>query len=189
MNFASAEPSAAQSAAGKGVFRILGDAFNRYVMEGGMTHGAALTYYAVFSIGPLLLIATAIAGWFFGEAEAEGELREKLIGAFGPGTARTIGGLLAGVRVAGLFLILSLIATKVLAAMKKYVPDELTYSSTFLLSLEFLITLVMASVVCAPISKLLTDGKVVWLHLLLGACFNEGFSRACMAAEAAHGKV
>ena len=50
----------------KGNRRILREAFNRFVMEGGMTHGAALAYYAVFSLGPLLLIATAIAGWFFG---------------------------------------------------------------------------------------------------------------------------
>ncbi len=229
MNFAPAEPSAAPSAAGKGVFRILGDAFNRYVMEGGMTHGAALTYYAVFSIGPLLLIATAIAGWFFGEAEAEGELREKLIDAFGPETALTIEGLLAGVRArtgsglaatigavvllytassvmrqlkesmnfiwgvphlreaswwmwvehylvslagvlfAGLLLILSLITTTVLAAMKKYVPDELPYSSTFLFSIEFLITLVMVTVVCALIFKLLPEAKVLWRYVWLGA--------------------
>jgi membrane protein len=213
----------------KGYGRILAEAFNRYVMEGGMTHGAALTYYAVFSIGPLLLIATAIAGWFFGEAQAEGELREKLIDAFGPETAWTIEGLLvsvrartgsglaatigvvvllytassvmrqlkesmnfiwgvphlreaswwmwvehylvslAGVLVAGLLLILSLVSTTVLAAMKKYVPDELPYSSTFLFTLEFGITLVMVTVVCALIFKLLPETRVLWRYVWLGA--------------------
>ncbi|MFM8232339.1 MAG: hypothetical protein ACKOAL_14090, partial [Chthoniobacterales bacterium] len=59
--------SSAPAGKKKGNWRILVDAFNRYLMEGGMTHGAALTYYAVFSLGPLLLIATAIAGMFFGE--------------------------------------------------------------------------------------------------------------------------
>ena len=213
----------------KGYGRILAEAFNRYVMEGGMTHGAALTYYAVFSIGPLLLIATAIAGWFFGEAQAEGELREKLIDAFGPETAWTIEGLLASVRartgsglaatigvvvllytassvmrqlkesmnfiwrvphlreaswwmwvehylvslagvlVAGLLLILSLVSTTVLAAMKKYVPDELPYSSTFLFTLEFGITLVMVTIVCALIFKLLPETRVLWRYVWLGA--------------------
>ena len=87
-----------QSEKRKGVFRILGEAFNRYVMEGGMTHCAALTYYAVFSIGPLLLIATAMAGWVFGEAAANEELRDKLVEMFGSDTAVTIEGLLVGVR-------------------------------------------------------------------------------------------
>lgn len=67
-------------------------------MEGGMTYGAALSYYAVFSIGPLLLIATAIAGWFFGENAARGELRGKLVDAFGLETAATIEALLAGLQ-------------------------------------------------------------------------------------------
>jgi membrane protein len=213
----------------KSAWRILADAFNRYVMEGGMTHGAALTYYAVFSIGPLLLIATAMAGWVFGEAQANEELRDKLIEMFGPDTAWTIEGLLSGVRartgsglaasigvvvllytsssvmrqlkesmnfiwrvphmkeaswwmwvehylvslagvlVAGLLLILSLVTTTVLAVMKKYVPDELPYSSTFLFSLEFGITLIMVTVVCALIFKLLPEAKVLWRYVWLGA--------------------
>lgn len=218
-----------QSEKRKGVFRILGEAFNRYVMEGGMTHGAALTYYAVFSIGPLLLIATAMAGWVFGEAAANEELRDKLVEMFGSDTAVTIEGLLVGVRsradsglaasigvvvllytsssvmrqlkesmnfiwrvshlreaswwmwvehylvslagvlVAGLLLILSLITTTVLAVMKKYVPEELPYSSTFLFSLEFAVTLVMVTAVCALIFKLLPEAKVLWRYVWLGA--------------------
>ena len=229
MEVAERRPPAVADEGTKSAWRILADAFNRYVMEGGMTHGAALTYYAVFSIGPLLLIATAMAGWVFGEAEANEELRDKLVEMFGPDTAWTIEGLLssvrartgsglaaaigiivllytsssvmrqlkesmnfiwrvphmqeaswwkwvehylislAGVLVAGLLLILSLISTTVLAAMKKYVPDELPYSSTFLLSLEFGITLVMVTVVCALIFKLLPEAKVFWRYVWLGA--------------------
>jgi membrane protein len=210
-------------------WRVLVAAFNRYVMEGGMTHGAALTYYAVFSIGPLLLIATAMAGWVFGEAEANDELRDKLVEMFGVDTALTIETLLTGVRartgsglaasigvlvllytsssvmrqlkesmnyiwrvphmreaswwmwvehylvslagvlVAGLLLILSLLSTTALAVMKKYVPDELPYSSTFLFSLEFTVTLVMVTVVCALIFKLLPEAKVLWRYVWLGA--------------------
>ena len=76
---------------------------------------------------------------------------------------------LAGVLVAGLLLILSLVSTTVLAVMKKYVPDELPYSSTFLFSLEFGITLVMVTVVCALIFKLLPEAKVLWRYVWLGA--------------------
>ena len=209
--------------------RIFFDAFNRYVMEGGMTYGAALSYYAVFSLGPLLLIATAIAGWFFGEEAARGELRVKLIETFGPETAWTIEGLLAstrartgsgwatvigilvllytsssvmrqlrdsmnfvwrvqhmkeaswwmwvehylislaGVLVVGLLLMLSLIGTTILAVMKKYVPDWLPYSSTFLFSMEFAVTVVMVTFVCALIFKLLPEAQVLWRYVWLGA--------------------
>jgi membrane protein len=229
MEVAERRPPAVPDEGTKSAWRILADAFNRYVMEGGMTHGAALTYYAVFSIGPLLLIATAMAGWVFGEAQANEELRDKLIEMFGADTAWTIEGLLssvrartgsglaasigvvvllytsssvmrqlkesmnfiwrvphlreaswgmwvehylvslAGVLVAGLLLILSLVSTTVLAVMKKYVPDELPYSSTFLFSLEFGITLVMVTVVCALIFKLLPEAKVLWRYVWLGA--------------------
>lgn len=213
----------------KGYGRILLDAFNRYVMEGGMTYGAALTYYAVFSLGPLLLIATAIAGWFFGEDAARGELRGKLIETFGPETAWTIEGLLsstrartgsgwatvigivvllytsssvmrqlrdsmnfiwrvhhmkeaswwmwvehylislAGVLVVGLLLVLSLIGTTVLAVTKKYVPEWLPYSSTFLFSMEFMVTVVMVTFVCALVFKLLPETRVMWRYVWLGA--------------------
>ena len=98
MEVAERRPPAVAEERTKSAWRILADAFNRYVMEGGMTHGAALTYYAVFSIGPLLLIATAMAGWVFGEAQANEELRDKLIEMFGADTAWTIEGLLSSVR-------------------------------------------------------------------------------------------
>lgn len=229
MDATETRPEEVLTEAKKSYRRILADAFNRYVMEGGMTHGAALTYYAVFSIGPLLLIATAMAGWVFGEAQANEELRDKLVETFGPDTAWTIEGLLASVRartgsglaaaigvvvllytsssvmrqlkesinfiwrvphlkeaswwmwvehylvslagvlVAGLLLILSLVSTTVLAVMKKYVPDELPYSSTFLFSIEFAVTLVMVTVVCALIFKLLPEAKVLWRYVWLGA--------------------
>lgn len=218
-----------ESGSTKSNWKVLGEAFNRYVMEGGMTHGAALTYYAVFSIGPLLLIATAIAGWFFGDDAAQGELRVKLIDVFGPETAWTIEGLLvsvrartssgwaatigvivllytsssvmrqlrdsmnyiwrvphkreatwsmwvehylvsiAGVLVAGLLLIVSLLTTTVLAATKKYVPDGLPYSSTFLFSLEFAVTVVLVTLVCAMVFKFLPEARVKWRYVWLGA--------------------
>lgn len=45
--------------------------------------GAALAYYTVFSIGPLLLIAVAMAGIFFGEDAAQGRLSGELGKVFG----------------------------------------------------------------------------------------------------------
>jgi membrane protein len=55
--------------------------------------GAALAYYTLFSIAPILIIATAIAGYLFGadtaQAEVLGQL-ESLIGAAGASAVRDL---------------------------------------------------------------------------------------------------
>jgi membrane protein len=45
--------------------------------------GAALAFYIVFSIAPMLLIAIAIAGSLFGRQEAEQEILDRIGGSFG----------------------------------------------------------------------------------------------------------
>ena len=45
--------------------------------------GAALAYYTIFSIGPLLLIAVAMAGIFWGEEAAQGKISGELGKVFG----------------------------------------------------------------------------------------------------------
>ena len=46
--------------------------------------GAALAYYTIFSLAPLLLIIIAIAGLAFGHDAAQGKLFEQLKGVLGP---------------------------------------------------------------------------------------------------------
>jgi len=57
--------------------------------------GAALSYYTLFSIAPLLLIAISVAGLAFGEQAARGEIFEQLRGLMGEQGADAIEGLLA----------------------------------------------------------------------------------------------
>jgi membrane protein len=57
--------------------------------------GAALAYYALFSIAPLLLIVTGIAGLFFGAQAARGELLGELTSLMGSDAARAVEDLLA----------------------------------------------------------------------------------------------
>jgi membrane protein len=57
--------------------------------------GAALAYYSVFSIGPLILIAVAIAGLVFGREAVQGQVTEALRGLLGEGGAQAINGMLA----------------------------------------------------------------------------------------------
>ena len=59
--------------------------------------GAALAYYTVFSLAPLLLIVISIAGLAFGEDAARGEIFGQLRGLMGDDAAKAIEGILASV--------------------------------------------------------------------------------------------
>lgn len=52
--------------------------------------GAALAYYTIFSIGPLLLIAVAMAGLFFGQEAAQGKISGELGKVFGSEMAKSL---------------------------------------------------------------------------------------------------
>lgn len=56
----------------KGLFGVLKDAFSEWNEDKAPRLAAALAYYTAFSIAPLLLIAIAIAGFFFGLAGSDG---------------------------------------------------------------------------------------------------------------------
>ena len=60
--------------------------------------GAALAYYALFSIAPLLLIVVGVAGFFFGPEAARGELFGQIAGLIGADAARAVEGLVANAR-------------------------------------------------------------------------------------------
>ena len=57
--------------------------------------GAALSYYTLFSIAPLLLIVLAIAGLAFGEEAARGELYGEMASLIGPSGAQALQELVA----------------------------------------------------------------------------------------------
>ena len=52
--------------------------------------GAALSYYTLFSIAPLILIVVAVAGFAFGDEAARGEIFEQLAGLVGPQGAQAV---------------------------------------------------------------------------------------------------
>ena len=60
--------------------------------------GGALAYYTLFSIAPILVIAIAVAGFFFGEEAARGEILVQLRGMLGDDGAAAVQGLLESAR-------------------------------------------------------------------------------------------
>ncbi len=57
--------------------------------------GAALAYYSIFSVGPLFVIAIAIAGLAFGQEAARGEIQDQLSGLLGQSGATAVDAMLA----------------------------------------------------------------------------------------------
>jgi membrane protein len=58
--------------------------------------GAALAYYSVFSLGPVIVIAIAIAGLFFGHEAVTSQVTSSLKGMLGETGAKAIESMLAG---------------------------------------------------------------------------------------------
>lgn len=70
---------------------------NAWLDDYAPSMGAALSYYTVFSLGPLLVIVIAIAGLIFGQDAARGALFGQLNGLMGADAAKAIEELLASV--------------------------------------------------------------------------------------------
>jgi len=57
---------------------LISDIVNGFLAHEALTRGAAIAYYAIFSIAPLLIIVIAIAGLAFGHDAAQGAIVDQL---------------------------------------------------------------------------------------------------------------
>ncbi len=67
----------------------------RWTEDKASALAAALAYYALFSLAPLVLIAVAVAGLVFGRQAAEGQLYTQIAGLVGDASAKAVQGLVA----------------------------------------------------------------------------------------------
>jgi membrane protein len=67
----------------KSLWSLTKESVSQFSEDFAPSMGAALAYYTVFSIAPLLVIAIAVAGIFFGEDAARGQIFEQLRGLLG----------------------------------------------------------------------------------------------------------
>ena len=82
----------------KDLWGLVKAAASGWVDDYAQSMGAALAYYTVFSIAPLLLIVISIAGLVFGDQAARGEIFSQLEGMLGAPGAVAVQGLLESVR-------------------------------------------------------------------------------------------
>src|SRR5688572_29468065 len=74
---------------------LLKQAVSSWSSDYAPSMGAALSYYTLFSIAPLLLIVIAVAGWFFGAEAVRGQVTEQLQYLMGEQGAKAIEGMIA----------------------------------------------------------------------------------------------
>jgi len=71
----------------QGIWTITRRSAEAFIDDGVLSRGAAIAFYAITSIGPLLLIIIAVAGLVFGEDAARGALISQLGDAMGEQSA------------------------------------------------------------------------------------------------------
>ena len=98
----------------RSIFILLKEAFQEWQQDKASLLAAALAYYTVFSITPLLVIAVAIAGAVFGRDAAQGEILEQINGLVGQQGAQAIETALANADRPQLGSVASLISVVVL---------------------------------------------------------------------------
>ena len=80
------------------IWGVIKTAVAGWIDDYAQSMGAALAYYTMFSMAPLLLIVISIAGLVFGDEAARGEIFSQLEGMLGPSGALAVQGLLESVR-------------------------------------------------------------------------------------------
>jgi membrane protein len=98
----------------KSAWGLIKATIEKWIAHKDARQGAALAYYSVFSIGPLMVIAIGIAGLAFGPEAARGEVQGQLSGMVGQPTADAIDSMLASANKPQQGLLATAIGTAVL---------------------------------------------------------------------------
>jgi membrane protein len=72
------------------IFQLLKRTYTEWSRDKAPRMGAALAYYTIFSLAPLLVIAIAIAGFVFGREAVEGRITYEIQGLIGAESARAV---------------------------------------------------------------------------------------------------
>jgi len=80
------------------VVHVMRCAVTEWLSHRASSKGAALAFYTLFSLAPILVLVIAIAGFFYGTDAAQGQLLDELRGLVGQQGAETIQAILAGAR-------------------------------------------------------------------------------------------
>ena len=171
-----------------------------YIDDNASDNAAALSFYGAFSIAPLIVIATAIAGFVFGEQAARGELAEQLEVTVGPEAALFIQSMVEQASTIGTGIVATVIGVAVLIwggvkvfmaiqralddmwdldeddeGWRQSARDKVRSVVMVVASGGFLIALLLVSVVVTAVARILPDfiptAPIIWESLHLGLVF------------------
>jgi membrane protein len=102
----------------RAIWTLMRDAADGWMTHRASSTGAALAFYTIFSLAPVLIISIAIAGFFFGQAAARGEIVDQIHDLVGPQGAQLVQSVLqnASRPEAGLVATIFSIVTLILGA-------------------------------------------------------------------------
>ena len=159
----------------KGLVNLMVKSFNAWIDHRGASKGAALAFYTLFSLTPILILVIAVGGYFFGNDAAQGQIIRQIQDLVGPNGGQAIQALLAAARDPSGGLFATIVATVLLIVGATSVFTELKGSldevwgaqkptsspisillKTRLLSFGLVLTLMFLLIISLVVSTLLT---------------------------------
>lgn len=146
----------------KNSWQILVKSFNHFIDFNGLKLSAALSYYTVFSIAPLLIVITSLSGLFFGQLAVEGKVYSQISGLVGSDTALQIQDIIRNTQLSSHGKLGGIIGTIVLLIGASGVFSEIQSSINYLWAIP------------APMKKAFLFAllrKLISFSLLIGFAF------------------
>ncbi|MEW7850320.1 YihY/virulence factor BrkB family protein [Massilia aurea] len=107
------------------ILKVLRCAVTEWLDHRASSKGAALAFYTLFSMAPILVLVIAVAGFFYGAEAAQGQLLTELRGLVGAQGADTIQAILAGAQNKESGMFATIVATLLLIVGATTVFSEL----------------------------------------------------------------
>jgi membrane protein len=111
---------------------IFKETFNGFLDDNGLKLSAALSYYTIFSLPPLLIIIISLGGIFFGADAVEGKIFGQINGLVGNGPALQIQEIIKNVKLLNGNVLATIIGFVILIIGASGVFDEIQNSINFI---------------------------------------------------------
>lgn len=150
----------------------LWNAVTTWIADGGPRLGAAVAFYSIFALAPLLIVATAIAGAIFGADEVRSQFNSQMSGLIGNDAALSLQGMIASASRPGSGTLAGVIGVATLLVGATGVLVELRNALDAMLHIEHRMRSVVGAFLRARLAALvlvLAFGFLLIVSLMLSA--------------------
>lgn len=152
-------------------WELLKETYAKWSADKAPRLGAALSYYTVFSLAPLLVLTISIAGLVFGVEAAQRSIMAQIESLVGPQSAADIQQMLEIAQKPSHGMVAGLIAigTLLIGASGVFAQLQLPGHEGVLQEANFIVSLGVITLLFAMMFKLLPDARIGWRDVWLGA--------------------